>query len=160
MRADIAGGGEPFARIMAAVSSLAPDEALVLRVPFEPLPLYRVLARRGFSHWTEAQRPDDWSIWFFRRPEGAEDAPATPAAGPPAPASSTLDVRELEPPLPLMLVLERLDALGANDELVVIHDRRPVFLYPQLEDRGFVHRTDEPRPGLVRIVIRRGPGSA
>jgi hypothetical protein len=39
----------------------------------------------------------------------------------------------------------------------VRHDRRPIFLYPQLEERGFAHVTDEPEPGLVRIVIRRRP---
>jgi hypothetical protein len=38
---------------------------------------------------------------------------------------------------------------------VVVHERRPLFLYPQLEDRGFVHETDEPEPDVVRIRIRR-----
>jgi hypothetical protein len=28
------------------------------------------------------------------------------------------------------------------------------LLYPLLEDRGFVHETDEPESGLVRIVVR------
>jgi hypothetical protein len=32
-----------------------------------------------------------------------------------------------------------------------------MFLYPQLDARGFLHETDEPEPGLVRIVIRRPP---
>jgi hypothetical protein len=30
-----------------------------------------------------------------------------------------------------------------------------MFLYPQLDERGFTHTTDEPEPGLVRIVIGR-----
>jgi len=38
----------------------------------------------------------------------------------------------------------------------VIHDRRPLFLYPQLGAQGFAHETEEPAPGLVRILIRRG----
>ena len=41
------------------------------------------------------------------------------------------------------------------DALVVLHERRPVFLYPQLDERGFTHRTEEPEPGVVRIVIQR-----
>ena len=52
----------------------------------------------------------------------------------------------------------RSDALGHDAELEVHHDRRPIFLYPQLDERGFVHETDEPEPGLVRIRIRQGPG--
>jgi hypothetical protein len=31
-----------------------------------------------------------------------------------------------------------------------------MFLYPQLDERGFTHETDESQPGLVRILIRRG----
>jgi uncharacterized protein (DUF2249 family) len=80
-----------------------------------------------------------------------------PAAAPvttPADAA-TLDVRGLEPPLPMVRVLERLDTLGAGEALTVLHERRPLFLYPQLDERGFQHETDEPEPGLVRIVIRR-----
>jgi hypothetical protein len=29
-----------------------------------------------------------------------------------------------------------------------------MLLYPLLDDGGFAHDTDEPEPGLVRIVIR------
>jgi len=66
-----------------------------------------------------------------------------------------LDVRGLEPPEPMVRVLEVAGRLGPGAELEVRHDRRPTFLYPQLDERGFVHETDEPEPGLVRIRIRR-----
>jgi hypothetical protein len=39
-------GEEPFERIMGAVRGLGADQVFVLRAPFEPLPLYRVLGRR------------------------------------------------------------------------------------------------------------------
>jgi uncharacterized protein (DUF2249 family) len=71
-------------------------------------------------------------------------------------ATVSLDVRGLEPPEPMVRVLTHLDTLGPGQTLEVLHDRRPVFLYPQLDDRGFLHQTDEPAAGLVRIVIRRG----
>jgi len=132
-------GEEPFARIMAAVKALAPDHVLVLRAPFEPVPLYDVLGRRGFAHWTERHAPDDWSVWFYREPG----------------RRTVLDVRALEPPQPMVRVLEEAERLGPGDELEVRHERRPVFLYPQLDERGFVHETDEPEPGVVRIRVRR-----
>jgi len=53
-------------------------------------------------------------------------------------------------------VLEAIDRLAPGGELEVRHERRPMFLYPQLDERGFAYETDEPEPGLVRIVIRRG----
>jgi uncharacterized protein (DUF2249 family) len=147
VRGTIRRGDEPFATIMAAVGDLAPGQALVLRAPFEPVPLYRVLGRRGFVHWTERHADDDWSVWFYR------DAPAAPAAR--HGGDQTLDVRGLEPPQPMLAVLERLPALAAGETLTVIHDRRPMFLYPQLDAQGFAHRTEEREPGVVRIVIRR-----
>jgi uncharacterized protein (DUF2249 family) len=69
-----------------------------------------------------------------------------------------LDVRGLEPPLPMVRILESLDALAAGQQLEVLHDRRPTFLYPQLDDRGFLHETMELGAGLVRITISRGAG--
>jgi uncharacterized protein (DUF2249 family) len=155
VRDDIRRGQEPFARIMAAVKALAPGEALAIRAPFEPVPLYDVLSRRGFAHWTERLAGDDCRVWFYRT-EGATAA-ASPAPAAVPEASSTLDVRGLEPPLPMLRVLERLDGIPPGRTLTVLHERRPMFLYPQLEERGFRHETDEPEPGLVRIVIRREP---
>lgn len=153
VRDDIRRGAEPFARIMAAVKTLAPGQAVVLRAPFEPVPLYDVLGKRGLAHWTERHAADDWAVWFYREPVvGAGAAVSRPGTGS---ATATLDVRGLEPPLPMQRVLERLEDLGPGETLEVTHSRRPLFLYPQLDDRGFAHETDEPEPGLVRIRIRR-----
>ena len=66
-----------------------------------------------------------------------------------------LDVRGLEPPLPMVRVLEAVERLAPGQRLEVWHDRRPIFLYPQLEERGCRHATDEPTAGLVRILIWR-----
>jgi uncharacterized protein (DUF2249 family) len=156
VREDIRRGEEPLARIMAAVKTLAGEQVLVLRAPFEPIPLYDILGKRGFAHWAERHAADDWTASFYR-PAAALESPApikglaTDSAG-----HIVLDVRGLEPPQPMVRVLEQIDHLSAGAELEVRHDRRPVFLYPQLDDRGFVHETDEPEPGLVRIRIRRG----
>jgi uncharacterized protein (DUF2249 family) len=170
VREDIRAGREPFARIIAAVAGLPPDGVLILRVPFEPVPLYRVLGRRGFAHWAERHAADDWSVWFFRAAEGAD---ATPGAAVPAAAANLgpaesrsaaagdtvrVDVRGLEPPLPMVRVLEAVEALAPGQHLEIWHNRRPVFLYPQLEARGCRHATDEPEPGVVRILV--WPGGA
>ena len=161
VRDDIRRGAEPFARIMAAVKALAVDEMLVLRAPFEPIPLYDVLGKRGFAHWTECLGAEDWWITFYRGAAvetSSGTSRAEPAGSAPA-ASRTIDVRGLEPPQPMVRVLESLDALAVDGELIVLHERRPMFLYPQLDERGFVHETDEPELGVVRIRIRRADGS-
>jgi len=160
VREDIRRGHEPFAKIMATVKALAPEQALVLRAPFEPVPLLAALGKRGFAHWAEQSAPDDWTVWFYREPS----APAEAVAGPSAAASAdgdmaVLDVRGLEPPEPMVQILERLDTLRPGQRLVVLHERRPMLLYPQLDERGFLHDTEEVEPGLVRIVVR-CPGAA
>ena len=155
VREDVRRGEEPFAKIMAAVKALGPDHILVVRAPFEPIPLYDVLAKRGLAHWTERHAPDDWAAWFYREvAKAAAETKPTASSKTGDKAVRVIDVRGLEPPQPMVRVLEALDELGPGSRLEVLHDRRPVFLYPQLDDRGFAHETDEPEPGLVRIVIR------
>jgi len=144
VRENIRRGEEPLAHIMAVVGDLACDQALVVRAPFEPVPLYRVLGARGFHHWTERRSPDDWCVSFYRDVE-----PGASTGG------RVLDVRGLEPPEPMVRILDEVERLGPGALLEVRHERRPTFLYPQLDERGFAHETDEPEPGLVRILIRR-----
>ena len=148
VREEIRRGQEPFARIMAAVKRLTPEEALVLRAPFEPVPLYAALGKKGFAHWTERHADDDWTVWFHRG--AATNASTDPAVARPL----VIDVRGLEPPEPMVRILEAVERLKAGHTIEVLHERRPLFLYPQLDERGFLHETDESQPGVVRIVIR------
>ena len=69
VRKDIRQGREPFGKIMAAVDRLQSDETLLLIVGFEPLPLYRVMAQNGFTHWAERTAAGDWNVYFRREGE-------------------------------------------------------------------------------------------
>lgn len=71
VRADLRSGQEPFQRIMHARQALADDGVLRLRAIFEPRPLYQVLGREGFRHWTEQLADDDWRVWFYRDGAGS-----------------------------------------------------------------------------------------
>lgn len=155
VREELRTGREPFSLIMAALRQLPADGVLRLRAIFEPVPLYAVLSRQGFAHWTEQLAPDDWAIWFF---PGAS-APAGQAAGAPASTAEAggvvvLDVRGLEPPEPLLQTLEQLDRLPAGGTLVQVNERVPQFLLPQLRARGFSWEIVE-EGGVVRVFIRR-----
>jgi tRNA 2-thiouridine synthesizing protein A len=87
---------------------------------------------------------------------GAEESAAPSVATDILPR--VIDVRGLPPPEPMVRILEELKELQPGQRLEVLHERRPMFLYPQLDDRGFSHATDEPEPGVIRIVIQR-PGT-
>lgn len=66
-----------------------------------------------------------------------------------------LDVRGLEPPEPLVRVLDALETIPADGSVLVKIDCRPVPLFRILERNGYTH---EERPGtesLLEISIRR-----
>lgn len=59
-------GEEPFSAIMGAVEALAPDQEFLLVNSFEPVPLYRVMEKRGYAHQTTEVSPEEWHILFRR----------------------------------------------------------------------------------------------
>jgi uncharacterized protein (DUF2249 family) len=174
VREDLRSGREPFSKIMAAVREVGAGEVLRLRTTFEPVPLYTVLAKRGFLHEAEADGPEDWSVWFWL-PEDSDVGPAAsnaavsnaapaapaghPAAGPdpqdPAAATVRLDVRGLEPPEPMVRTLAALETLPAGHTLVQLNVRVPQFLLPILAERGFAWEVDESPADHVVVRIRR-----
>ncbi|HMP82270.1 MAG TPA: DUF2249 domain-containing protein [Verrucomicrobiota bacterium] len=65
-----------------------------------------------------------------------------------------LDLREFEPPQPLMKTLEAIATLPA-DATLKIHTRwRPALLYAELEKRGFTSQSDEQSDGSCITRIR------
>ncbi|MBT2690071.1 DUF2249 domain-containing protein [Bacillus sp. ISL-47] len=64
-----------------------------------------------------------------------------------------LDNRGLEPPQPMMRTLAALEGLSCGETLSIINDRRPMFLYEQLEKLGYKHETTEQNDGSFLIEI-------
>jgi len=60
----LADGIEPFSTIMEVVATVPPGGVLELTVPFEPVPLYAVLAGRGFTHTTERLPSGEFVVTF------------------------------------------------------------------------------------------------
>lgn len=67
----------------------------------------------------------------------------------------TVDVRGLEPPQPLVRILETLATLPGDVALRAHTDRRPMHLYAQLELRGFAGESEEQTDGSFITHIRR-----
>jgi uncharacterized protein (DUF2249 family) len=157
VRPELRAGREPFSLIMDAVRRVPPGGALMLRTIFEPAPLYDVMKRRGFTHWTECRSPDDWVVWFFtEQPADSGSAALRDAPLDDLPEDAVvLDVRGLEPPEPMVRTLAALETLPAGATLVQINARVPQFLIPMLEERGFQYEVREQNPDLVRLFIRR-----
>jgi hypothetical protein len=48
------------------VSLKRPEEVLLLRHPFDPIPLRDMFARRGYASWAEERKAGEWFIYFYR----------------------------------------------------------------------------------------------
>jgi len=168
VRDDLRAGREPFSAIMATIANLAPDDVVHLRTIFEPLPLYAVLEKRGFVHESQARADDDWSVWFWRATPRNSAREAATAGGVVAdrPAADVvhvgqapnvvwLDVRELEPPDPLVRTLTALETLPEDHTLVQVNLRVPQFLLPMLAERGYAYDIDESHADYVLVRISR-----
>jgi len=160
VRDDLRQRREPFAKIMAAVDALRDGEVLHLRTTFEPFPLFRVLAKRGFAPDVQEHAPDDWSVWFHQLRAARAEGDTTAVAGAPsgdmaAAREIVLDVRGLEPPEPMVRTLEALETLPAGGVLVQVNERVPQFLLPILDERGFRHDVDTSAADHVVVRIRR-----
>jgi TusA-related sulfurtransferase len=66
-----------------------------------------------------------------------------------------LDARGLEPPQPMMKILEAVATLPSDATLAAHTDRKPMLLYPQLEQRGFMYETVKQTDGSHLTHIRR-----
>ena len=56
-----------------------------------------------------------------------------------------LDLRGLEPPDPMVAILGEIDA-GASEPVIALMDREPIFLYPELVERGWDWRVAQETP--------------
>jgi uncharacterized protein (DUF2249 family) len=160
LRDDMRAGREPFSRIMAAVRALDEQEVLRLRTIFEPVPLFAVLAKRGFRYESRQDAPEDWSVWFWRgAPEPHVTEPERDIVSDTDDHSGDdrnwLDVRGLEPPEPMMRTLAALETLPDGQELVQINVRVPQLLLPMLAERGYAFALDESHADRVRVRIWR-----
>jgi len=131
-------GGEPFSVIMAALERLEPGQGLRLYATFKPVPLFAVMADKGFAYYAQALDAGEWEVLFTPT---ATQKPASPSGTPafddwPEPAVK-LDNRDLDPPEPMVRILAAAEKLGPGETLSALLRREPVFLFPQLERRGF-----------------------
>ena len=162
VREDIRSGREPFSTIMNAVAGLTGGQELLLVAPFEPKPLFGVLAKKGFQHKSREVTPGHWEVLFSRNANTDAPTQSAPPVNPrphPRPDGPVsileVDARGLEPPQPMVKILEALAALPDGAQLRARTDRRPIHLYPHLEERGFAGESQAQNDGSFVTLIRR-----
>lgn len=164
VREEFRSGQSPCDKVHSAINNVASGETLRLLVPFQPVPLFKIAERIGLTHRATAQANGDWEVCFSR--DAA--APAPEATRPPASSCGCgcheetagevveVDARGLQPPQPMVKILETLESLPARTAMKARTDRRPVHLYGFLTDRGFIGESVEQPDGSFITHIRRG----
>lgn len=149
VRSILSRGEDPLKAILNKVELLPKETGLKLINSFEPLPLIRLMYKKGYSHRTETKGPEEFITFFFKNSsvvfKKQSDLPA-PIADKLTFADlliryknriKEIDVRKMEMPQPMVSILNTLDQLPSDWALYVHHKKLPLYLIPHLEDKGF-----------------------
>ena len=156
---------DPLKSILSHINNLKENQGLKLVNTFEPVPLINLLSDKGFTCYTVIPEPD-LVVTYFSRPEvdlqkigdGSENNQANNDFDEKLKQFSQdhikyLDVRDLEMPKPMMLILENSHNLKTGDLLFIYHKKRPVFLIPELEKQGLKYQFKDIEAGNVHMLI-------
>ncbi len=163
VRTEIETGKDPFNLILNNVKQLQQGQTLKLINSFEPVPLIPILEKQGFESYVETIN-DNLVYTYFHKNQDLKFNEADTSNASEGwddmlerfnDNMETVDVRQLEMPLPMLTILEALDTLPEGKALYVIHKRIPLFLLPELSDRNFDYRIKEVGDGEVYLLIFR-----
>ncbi|MEZ5053598.1 MAG: DUF2249 domain-containing protein [Chitinophagales bacterium] len=165
VRSILAEGNDPLKQIQAKIKTLQINEALLIINSFEPVPLIKLLEKQGFDAYVKYIDNDTVETYFYKT-TSTTNSPIDESEATIQDSGDweqllqqyknnwvEIDVRHLEMPMPMMTILEALDALPKEKALFVHHKRIPVFLLTELKDRQFDFRIKEIQEGEVRLLI-------
>ena len=161
VREELRAGREPLQQILAFLKELPGGSPWRLLATFEPIPLLRLMAARGYQADSRRLADGDFEV-SFRHGVSAEKAQAVRADAlitanqASAEPAVRLDNRGLQPPEPMMRVLDAMNRLAPGEILEVWNDRPPVFLYAELAARGYSVETEEGPDGVRLRIVRQG----
>jgi hypothetical protein len=163
VRPILADGHDPFFEIMAVVDTVPVAGGLTIDAPFNPVPLRRVLGRKGFVSYAQRIAAHHWRLFLLHDASAETEQPPPVTTDTGAKVWRTedgvhIDVRGLERPVPMIAILSLIDGSGHEGVVVAHLDREPVFLYPELAERGWSHALVPGEPGEVRLVLSKDDG--
>lgn len=162
VRPFIESGKDPLDIILKEIRILKPGHILKIINSFEPTPLILLLGKRGFESYTENINDDLVHTFFYKKGNNVIGDSQTGSGDVGSWEEilvrfkgnlETIDVRELEMPLPMHAILKAMENLPEGKALYVYHKRIPVFLLPEIEERQFSYRIKEISDSEVHLLI-------
>jgi uncharacterized protein (DUF2249 family) len=162
VRPVIASGSDPLNIIMGKIKTVQPGQVLKIINTFEPTPLILMLEKKGFETYVDVVGDNLIETYFYKT--GKNNLEETKTEQPSANDWDSIlqsfgdniqkiEVRHLEMPQPMLTILAVLDELPQGTALYVYHKRIPVFLLPELVQRGLEYRIKEIKDGEVHLLI-------
>lgn len=165
VRPVLAGGTDPLHIILDKVNALEDNQALKIINTFKPAPLITLIGKKGFDHIVMSPAPGLIETYFFK-PEGItfNEEETTPESEKNTSdwhtfieryreKTTRIDVRGLQAPQPMMLILEKLETMPEGEALLVQHEKIPVFLLPELHSMNYNYQIHEEDEHQVSILI-------
>ena len=160
VRPIIASGSDPLQIILEKTKGLKQGNVLKIINTFEPTPLILLLQKKGFQTYVDELSPENFETYFYLndKNELKEDTVINKGDFESILRNYknklyTIDVRALEMPKPMLTIIDALDNLKDDTALYVYHKRIPVFLLPELSQKGFEYRIKEIEDGEVHLLI-------
>lgn len=158
----IAAGNDPLAEIVQKIKRLEAGQVLKIINSFYPQPLILLLEKQGFESFADTIDDNLVETYFYKKQVDPVDNLQQDSQSSDGwdtilqkfnDRIHTIDVRQLEMPLPMTTILEALDGLPPETALFVYHKRIPVFLLPELATRNLSYRIKEISDGQVNLLI-------
>ncbi len=151
---------QKHAMILSRWAELPIGDHLVLINDHDPVPLYYQFASMfpdAFTWEYEVPGPDEYRVRLTRVAASSTTPVVRPPDMRPGPTSeeATLDVRGLEPPEPMIRILNATETLQEGGRLRAHTERRPIHLYAELTRRGLKHVSEDQSDGSCITMISR-----
>lgn len=158
----LSGGKDPLKDILNMASRLTEGEWMYIINSFEPVPLVALLHKQGFNARTFQKSEMEYHSYFTRispsspmKMSAVLDKGWSESIAQYRDRCNFVDVREMTPPLPMVTILEAMELLPEGFALYVYHKRVPLYLFPEIDDRGFEYRLTEVKKDEVHLLIFR-----
>ncbi len=151
---------DPLAEILSQVKKMSPEAILSIEAPFDPVPLRRLLAGKGYDNYAVQRSDQHWQIYLkmhdVQKLPDFPDLPDFPVVR--RDGILEMDLRKLTPPDPMIAVLKMIEGISDYREIEgafnVWLNRDPIYLYPELVGRQWHTEIirDEDDGLLIRIA--------
>ena len=163
VRPILAGGVDPFEKIMETLEPMSDEQTLLIINTFEPIPLLNKLKTQGYNY--KVERPNDSVVHTYLSKSEIVPTKSENVESQEKELSfedlekkfegklTEIDVRDLEMPMPMVSILEEIEKIPADSALYVHHKRLPQYLLPELENRGFIFGKKEIDENNIKFII-------